>query len=45
MGSPSRGGWFPPAAKGEKNKMVYDFNRPVDRWDNYAGKYDELEQK
>ena len=25
--------------------MVYDFNRPVDRWDNYAVKYDEMEQK
>ena len=25
--------------------MQYDFNRPIDRWDNYAVKYDEMEQK
>lgn len=25
--------------------MQYDFNRPVDRWNNYAVKYDEMEQK
>ena len=25
--------------------MQYDFNKPIDRWDNYAVKYDEMEQK
>ena len=25
--------------------MQYDFNKPIDRWDNNAVKYDEMEQK
>ena len=25
--------------------MQYDFNQPIDRWDNFAAKYDELEQR
>ncbi len=25
--------------------MQYDFNQPIDRWDNFAVKYDEMEQK
>ena len=25
--------------------MQYDFDRPIDRWNNFATKYDEMEQK
>lgn len=25
--------------------MHYDFNRPIDRWNNFAAKYDEMEKK
>ena len=25
-------------------EMQYDFNKPIDRWDNNAVKYDEMEQ-
>lgn len=25
--------------------MQYDFNRPIDRWNNFAAKYDEMEKK
>lgn len=24
--------------------MHYDFNRPIDRWNNFAAKYDEMEK-
>lgn len=34
----------PPSRK-VRDKMQYDFNQPIDRWDNFAAKYDELEQR
>ena len=25
--------------------MKYDFDRPIDRWNNFAAKYDEMEAR